>query len=275
MLIHLLYNESMWVMAALIILIFLGGSISLQFLATSLTSKNLREKHTNAISYGLATVSIFVAVLVAFITVISWQSYGDVQAAVEEESQLAGTFYRHVQATQGSARKEISDDINAYLDQVINVEWPAMTKNERQFDEGWSIIFSILQKTEQVSQKTLLEANLYMRLQDDASNLIKARRNRILFSEPHLKTIIWLALTTTAFINIFFFCLLYLENRKFHLFLTTLIGFSFGITFTLIAAFDRPFQGPMAISASNFELTKMINSKYLAPLRSNSLIKPK
>lgn len=268
MLIHLLYNESMWVMAGLIILIFLGGSIGLQFLSYAFTSKSLREKHTNAISYGLATISIFVAVLVAFITIISWQSYGDAQAAVEEESQLVGTFYRHAHAINGSASKEISEGINAYLDQVINIEWPAMSNNQHKFEKGWDIIFSILQKTQQMPQKTSFDANLYMRLQDDASNLIKARRNRILYTQPHLKTIIWLALTTTAFINIFFFCLLYLENRKFHIFLTALIGFSFGITFTLIAAFDRPFQGPMAISASNFELTKTVNLKYLSPVPS-------
>lgn len=257
-------------MTGLILLIFIGGSLGLQFCSYHFTSKTLREKHTNAISYGLATISIFVAVLVAFITVISWQSYGDAQTAVEQESQLAETFYRHVHFISGPAKKDIAEDINAYLDHVINVEWPAMAKNEHEFDQGWSIIFSILQKTQQVPQRTSFEENLYMRLQDDASNLIKARRNRILFTQPHLKTIIWLALTTTAFINIFFFCLLYLENRKFHIFLTMLIGFSFGITFTLIAAFDRPFQGPMAISSSNFELTKKINWKYLEAPKSSA-----
>lgn len=265
MLINLFYHESIWILAGLILLIFIGGSIGLHFFSYIFTSKSLREKHSNAISYGLATTSIFVAVLVAFITVVSWQSYGDAQAAVEEESQLAGTFYRHLHSISEPARTEISDDVIAYLDQVINVEWPSMARDKPQFDQGWDIIFSILKKTQLLPQKSSFQEGLYMRLQDDVSNLIKARRNRILFTRPHLQPIIWLAITTTAFINIFFFCLLYLENRKFHVFLTLLIGASFGITFSLIAAFDKPFQGPMAIPASNFELTKQINTKHLEP----------
>jgi len=59
MLLDFLYTQDIWAMACLVILLFIAFALLGLALSSKLIPKDVREKHMELVSYGLATISFF------------------------------------------------------------------------------------------------------------------------------------------------------------------------------------------------------------------------
>lgn len=256
MIVSYFYSQNAWVMFFSVLIGFVIFSILGLFASIKLIPKAVREKHTEQVSYGLATISIFSAVLLAFIAITAWESYGKAEAATSLEAQLVGDVLRSSLAMPEPLRSQIIDGSTQYLDILIKEEWPSMAGQDMKFKRGRDGLVKLYMDISKFRASDPILQIQYGNLYEKINNLIDARRSRILLAHQHFQPIIWGVILISALINIVFLFLLSMESVKIHIAITSLIAIAIGCIFALIICFDRPFQGGLAISPEAFSSVK-------------------
>lgn len=232
--------------------------------AFRLIPKHVRSAHTDVISYGLATISIFTAVLLGSIAVTAWELHDKAESSVSQEAQLTADVLRSSFAMPEPLRSELMDDGLKYLDIVINEEWPQMGHSQHNFQKGWDALVQLYMTTVKFRTNDSIVQIQYANLYEKVNTLIDARRNRILSSKNHLPPIVWATLIAAAVINIIFLFLFSMESQALHDLITILISVVIGFVIAFILSFDSPFEGAMAIPSDAYESIKVNFIKYKA-----------
>lgn len=256
MITNYLYSQNAWVMFLLVVLCFVVFSLLGLWVSLKWIPKPVRQKHTELVSYGLATISIFSAVLLAFIAVTSWEDYGKAESIASQEAQLVADVLRSSFAMPDPLRSVISDRGQSYLDIVINEEWPSMAGHDMRFRRGWDELVGLYVEVSRFRTSDAILQIQYANLYEKINNLIDARRSRILIAHQHFQPIVWGVVLIGALINIFFLFLFNMESVGLHICMTVLIASAIGCIFALIICFDRPFQGGLAIKSHAFSNVK-------------------
>ena len=256
MLFDFLYTQNIWVMACFVVLFFLAFALLGLALSIKLIPKGVKEKHMELVSYGLATISIFSAVLLAFIAVSAWESHGKAETATSQESLLIADVLRSSFAMPEPFKSQIRQGAVAYLDIVINEEWPAMANEKLNPKRGWDELVDLYMNISKFRSTDPIVQIQYASLYEKINDLIDARRSRILAEKQSFQPIVWGVVLVGAFLNIAFFFLFNMESAKMHVAMTSMIAIGIGVIFVLIISFDRPFQGAMAVSSEAFSNLK-------------------
>jgi hypothetical protein len=225
---------------------------------------HIRQSHRDTVSYGLATISIFTAVLLASIAVTAWELHAKAEASVSQEAQLAADVLRGSFAMPEPLKSELMKGGQNYLDIVINEEWPQMGNSNHNFQKGWDALVDLYMTTTKFRTNDSVVQIQYADLYQKVSTLIDARRNRVLSSKDHLPPIVWATLIAAAIINIIFLFLFSMENQAMHDFIAILISIVIGFVIAFILAFDSSYEGPMAIPADAYESVRINFIKYKA-----------
>jgi len=256
MIANYLYSHNVWTMFFFVVFCFIAFSLLGLWIALKLIPKSVRQKHTELVSYGLATVSVFSAVLLAFIAVNSWEDYGKAETATSQEAQLVADVLRSSFAMPEPLRSTIRNRSQSYLDVVINEEWPSMANQDMNFRHGWNELIGLYIEVSKFRTGDAILQIQYANLYEKINNLIDARRNRILIAHQHFEPIVWAVVLIGASINIIFLFLFNMESIRLHACMTLLIAIAIGCIFALIICFDRPFQGGLAIKSDAFSNVK-------------------
>lgn len=251
--IDFLYEQNVWVMFLSVVSFFVTFSIIGLFLSIKLIPKSLRHSHAEYVSYGLATISIFSAVLLAFIAVTAWENYGKAEAVTSQEAQLTADVLRSSFVMPEPLRSAIGKSGNQYLDIVINEEWPSMANEQMEFRRGWDTLVDLYMEVSRFRTNDSILQIHYANLYEKINSLIDARRARILLAHQYFQPIVWSVVLITSIINIFYLFLFHMDSTKMHVVITLLISIAIGCIFSLIICFDRPFQGGLSIHSDAFK----------------------
>ena len=262
MLLDFLYTQDIWAMACLVVFLFIVVALLGLALSSKLIPKDVRKKHMELVSYGLATISIFSAVLLAFIAVSAWESHGKAETATSQESLLIADVLRSSFAMPEPLRSQIREGAVAYLDTVINEEWPAMANKNLNPRKGWDQLVDLYMNISKFKTTDPTVQIQYASLYDKINSLIDARRIRILAEKQSFQPIVWGVVLVGAFLNIAFLFLFSMESFRMHVAMTSMVAAGIGAIFVLIIAFDRPFQGSMAVSSEAFSNLKYNYTQY-------------
>lgn len=241
-----------WIIFFLLALGFAVFGIVGLYLTLKYVSQDFREQHNELNSYALATISVFSAVLLAFVAVVAWEKYEKAQEAASLEAQYLSDLLRGSIVIPEPLRSVIQKRGATYLDLVVQKELPAMGEEKIDLTPGWDELVGIyfemskFKTDDQTAQ--VIFSDLFQRL----NNLSDARRSRILLSHKHFPSILWSAICLSALFNIIFLFFFGMRSKKIHYALTILISIVIGCIFALIVSFDRPFQRSMPISIDPF-----------------------
>lgn len=225
---------------------------------------HIRDAHKDTVSYGLATISIFTAVLLASIAVTAWELHDKAETSVSQEAQLTADVLRSSFAMPEPLRSEIWKNGVAYLDIVIKEEWPQMGNANHDFQKGWDALVHLYMNTIAFRTSDSVLQIQYSDLYQKVNSLIDARRSRILSSKNHLPPIVWATLIAAAIINIVFLFLFSMESQAMHDLIAILISVVIGFVIAFILAFDSPYEGAMAIPSDAYESIRINFIKYRA-----------
>src|SRR6201992_1181356 len=81
---------------------------------------------SDAVGNYLQTVGGIYAVLLAFIVYVVWGQFNEARTYVEREATALVDLHRTASGLPRSTRMEIQQALRLYVDQVIDLEWPAM-----------------------------------------------------------------------------------------------------------------------------------------------------
>ena len=222
------------------------------YLTLRYVSQDFREQHNELNSYGLATISIFSAVLMAFVAVAAWEKYENAQEAVSQEAQYLSDIIRGSLVLPQPLGSIMREKGSIYLELVVHKEWPAMGKKEVDFNSGWEQLSDLYFQMSKFKSSDPTVQVIFSDLFQKLNNLSDARRSRILLSHRHFPPIMWCAVFVSAIFNIIFLFLFGMRSKRMHYAMTIFISMVIGCIFALIVSFDRPFQHSMSVSPDPF-----------------------
>jgi hypothetical protein len=251
-LVDLLYGMPTWEMAVWVVALTVALSLLGVLITIRILPPDLRRKHNEFVGFNSALVGVFFAVLLAFIAVSAWESFGKAGDTAATEASLTGDLARDANLFPEPLRTELLNDVRDYVEIVLDKEWPAMADGIELGDEGWRPMNKFHRDLVSFRTTDPIQIAMFSEVLKRMNEFYDARRIRILAAEDHIDPAVWWVVLFGSAGTIVMTLLFGMESLKVHLFMTGSVAASIGLVIVLIIAFDYPFRGEVQISPDAF-----------------------
>ena len=87
-------------------------------------------QHTDVAGYVYAVIGVLYAVILAQVVIASWEDYRDARSVAAAEAIAVLNLARLAQGWPEADRERVEDTLATYARHVIDVEWPAMSRDD-------------------------------------------------------------------------------------------------------------------------------------------------
>ncbi len=222
------------------------------FLVRRFVPSHILYKDNEMLGSISALVGVIYGVLAGLMALYLLNNINIASDAVLKEASAVANIYRDTIWLDDPLRTNIQEIVEKYLNQVINVEWPEMSKNKGVSSEGDTIIVNfddaIITASKTAPQLSLI---ILRDLLSEVKSLYDARQQRIQLSYSSLEVEIWVVIILgtilTLGINYLFGMNIYL-----HVISVSAASMMVSAIIFLMITLDRPYQGEFAIDPGPF-----------------------
>ena len=250
-----IYNHPTWLVGGVIVALIVAFSCAVLVVFHRLVPVRIRRAHNDVVGFCIAVTGVIYAVLLAFIAVLTWETYRKADVAVANEANYVGDVYRNTLGMPDELAGRLRGHLSQYIDVVIAHEWPDQQTghvDERAWQEGWNILADFHSDIARFRPANAGEAVLQGQLLRSLNGLYDARRTRLLAAGEHVTPVVWWINGLGAAITIGFTFLFGALNIKMHLAVTGMLAASLAVVIVLIVALDWPFRGALSVSNDAF-----------------------
>jgi hypothetical protein len=252
MLVNLIYGVPTWVMALAVTAIIVALSLIGLVISSRILHFEVRRKHNEFAGFNSALVGVFFAVLLAFIAVAAWESFGKADDIAQTEASLTGDLWRDASAMPEPARTQLLADMHDYVEIVLAKEWPAMAVGAPFGDQGWAPLFNFHKVLTGIRTTDPVQVAMVAEALRRLNSLYDARSQRILASQDHIDPTVWAVVLLGSFMTITFTYFFGMESFAMHALMTTAVAVTLALIIVLILAFDYPFRGEVQVTPDGF-----------------------
>ncbi|GJE15595.1 bestrophin-like domain [Methylobacterium marchantiae] len=201
-------------------------------------------------------ISVMLALLTGFVANDAWERQRQASKIVQSEKTNLLAAHDLSLAT-ASDMSEIRKRLLAYTNALIDDEWPKMAMEESSTAAS-EALGRLMQAVADPRHTNEAGAAAHSALLDAVMNLRAARGDRLGLSEAHGDQSKWLTLMVLAILTLISIALIHVDKPVPQA--VTMILFSIATVTTLgvIAMHERPFDGPMPMSAAPLETARSV-----------------
>lgn len=235
-----------WAQIMVVLIGFSTLSVSgLYLVRIAVPLERLKKNHEVA-GFTFGVIGAFYGLLLAFVIVASWERFDRASQNVEGEAMALTSLYRLSKSFHQPAASQMQEEIRNYIEQLINVEWPAMAHNQLIDDSIrsyrlWQIIASYKPAG---PRQTLLVDKSY----DELTALNVALSRRYLYAREDLPSVVWVVIYFGLVITIGFSYFFGLETFKSQALMCAVFSSLLGLTVLAILELAHPYQGSVTVS---------------------------
>jgi hypothetical protein len=197
---------------------------------------------------------MFYGITLGLISVGAWQTFGDVQGIVSQESATLATLYRYVSQYPEPARSELQSGMQEYTLFVIQKGWPAQRRGLTPREGTKSLVNRVINPLGAFEPHNLREQVLHQEAMRQLSNMIDLRRKRFESVSSGMPISLWTLVLVGAALNLSLCWLFRCRNFSLHAALMGVLSVLLGLLIFMIAAMDYPFRGEMSVGPDAFQL---------------------
>jgi hypothetical protein len=211
------------------------------------------EGHNDVLSPLFATAGVIYAVLLGFLVVVVWGSYGDAKDNISDEATRLTTAYRLTAGMRHpDERVAMRAAIREYTKAVVEQEWISQAQTGQASTEARLAIgkmynaFHLMpldQSGSQINGEFLRQV----------SEITLDRNRRIVQAGESLPWILWFGLVVGGAIVVGLIFILYMEATWPHVLGSCILAALIGSLLYVTVVLNRPFVGPMALTPEPFE----------------------
>jgi len=207
------------------------------------------SKSFKAVSPGmLSPLGVLFGLFVAFTAAQVWRDNDRATESVSHEASALRTAFLFAASFPGEPEAKLYDLIKTYAHETATVEWPMMAQRTaplnvppRPLQEALQFVLTLPttnpgQQTAQHEITSALEAAL------------DARKQRIMVSQTEVNAVKWTCLYLQALCALLAIALVHCDDRLSSLLAMGLFATGVSVSVLLIAAYDRPFIGHIAVT---------------------------
>ena len=207
-----------------------------------------RARAFKAVSPGLLPpLGILFALFVVFTATQVWSDNDRANTAVTREaSALRATL---VLATRfpGEPEAHLRTQIRRYVEEVAADEWPTMAKGTATLATGSHHLAGALESILAVMPNNQVQQTAQAGIVTDLESALDARRQRILISQSQVGLAKWSCIFIQAVCMLLAIAMVHSDNRLTAAITMGLFATGVAASVLLIAAYDRPFVGELAV----------------------------
>lgn len=246
-----LYELPDWLMAVFIVGAVVGLAYPTYFLLRRLWRRSFTDVETNVSMTVLTVIGTIWALLLAFVAVSVWQSYGDAETAVVNEANSVGQLARDLAIFDSTQSREARHMLREYANIVVTVEWHDMARGQSN-REAWDAFDRMFHAVGELEPDTPQREALMPEIWASANDVLDGRRTRLHAAEAAVPLRLWAVVLIGSALTLG--STVVLSPTRFNLWTIGLLAMSMALVFYLIAAMDRPFAGNQSISRATFKI---------------------
>lgn len=227
----------------------MGGSVAALAVARRVLPVEVLRPSGDAVGNYLQTVGSIYAVLLAFVVFVVWQQFNDARAAVENEASGLQDLARITAGICNGDGDRLQARLRAYVDEVIEREWPAMACCDGAVIDDVSghvdAIWLALRAMDPTGEREMAH---YTEALARFNDLADARSLRITASQTRIPTALRILLYFGAFIMVGSMCLLAVDRFAMHATITAAMAGAITHILYLIEDLDDAFDGDWQVS---------------------------
>ena len=247
-----IYNHPTFEVATIIVVLSVVASWIGLFVFDRFVHVSIRSRHNDVAGFIIAIIGVVYAVLLAFIAVAAWANFDSANRVVQQEANLVENLYRDAIALPEPARSDMRQDINQYLQVVINDEWPAQ-RAHRTDTSGWIPVEKLQAAIADLNPQTLGQSVVEAEMLRTLNDLYSARRTRLLSAADGIPNTIWWILVLGGVITVAFSFFFGMHSMAMHYAMTGTLAASLALVMVLIVALDWPFRGQVSITPEAYQ----------------------
>jgi Na+/proline symporter len=240
-----LTTRPLWVLITLMLVLTALGMTGPVLVRRRIALEKLRTNNEVA-GFKFATIGVLYAVTLAFVVIITWERFHDAERALAAEAGAAATIYRLSTGLDEPAGAALRRQITAYLQSVVDDEWPAMAAGH------WShlttgTLNSVYGTLVRYRPADLHDADVQEDLLREIDKLTEARRERLMMAQGTVPNAIWLVVLLGAGLTIAFTFFFGTQNVLAQSLMTGVLAALIFSAILVVIAIDRPFTGAVVV----------------------------
>jgi len=202
--------------------------------------------------YIAMMVGVLYALILGIVLVSVWEARDGVQGSIQSEASSLNQISLLAAALPAPNGPQIQQDVQAYANVVVNVEWPEMAAHQPLSTQGWASLNKLTAAIEGYQPVTAVQQNISAEAISQLSSVYDARHSRQQESADSLSPVLWVGLILGGALTIVFVFCFGVRRSGDHMTmvmgLTGLVGFLVVLVFEL----NHPFSGSMGIDSGVF-----------------------
>jgi len=201
----------------------------------------------------LQGILVFYGLAVALIAVAVWQQHDAVADDASHEASIIAQLYRAVSLYPEPIRAQAQQQLFDYTTNIVHTAWPAAARDSTV--TGGTQLIDELQTTIGTFQPASEGAKLLQaQVLSEFNDLVQARRLRLDAVGTALPTPFWGIVLGGAVLAVAASYFFQVEDVRLHGTLVGILAAFIGLVVLLIAAYDRPFVGDLAVRPDSYQL---------------------
>jgi hypothetical protein len=210
------------------------------------------ERNNELARFFMSFIGTTYAILLAFVTIATWQTLSAAHAAVAAEANSLGDLVRLVQQFPAAQRHELLVGIRSYALSVTRYEWKSMARAEPS-PETFAALNSMWQAYATVGLQTERDRVLYGESLRYLAQVSDHRRDRILAARATIPPTLWIVLLVGGAMTIGFTFLFGSTSLRAQALMTAWLGGAIGLLLFVILVLNLPFTGDVSVPSTVFD----------------------
>jgi Protein of unknown function (DUF4239) len=236
----------------IVILTCISASLVFLWILRAFWSASQRRDHNDIIGWQVSVLGTTYAVIIGFMLYAVWTTFQSAEINADSEANCLVNVFRLANGLPAEQRVQVQQLAREYANDVIDKEWPAMSKGELSASGHLTIenLWAAAMQAKPGSVAEQISLNLTL---SEISRMTEHRRLRQLESESKLPAILWIVLILGGGVTIISSCLFGTNNFTLHAVQVISLTLLLSLALVAIADIDRPFQGTVHVLPQGFE----------------------
>jgi len=250
-----IYDHPAWMVGSLAVAIAVLLAWIGVFCVYRMAPTDFRRAHNDVVGYTLQIVGVVYAVLLAFIAIVTWETFSKADGVADNEEVHLANLYADTSALRGGAIEKFRNQLRNYVQIVIEDEWPAQRagrSGRHLYKKGWDVLENADELLVSHKPADLGESNAHRSALEELNALLGARRNRVEAAEGHVPELVWWIIIMGGALTVAYTFMFGTPNLWMHLLATGGLAASLALVIVLIVELDYPFRGEISVSDEPF-----------------------
>jgi hypothetical protein len=215
--------------------------------------KHVAEGHNDVLVPIFLTAGVIYAVLLGFIVVAVWESYGAAHDNISEEAAMLVPLYRQTTVMAPEKGVVMQRLIREYAENVVHDEWPTLQRSGAASEKARKSIGDIFREYSTLTPATKVREFIAAQFLSTLSQIILDRNKRVLQANEQLSWVIWLGVIGGGAIIIGMTFFLYMDRPQPQMVMVGVMSGMIGMLLFMMVVLNKPFVGPLALEPAPFE----------------------